>query len=175
MTPSLGSPEPAPPGARLFFERALRPHRSLPPRRFRLLMLALGLVSLALGTGFVVAGAWPVFGFFGLDVALVYAAFRYNYRSARGGETLRLAGDAFAVERIGRGGEYRLWRFQPFWLRVVLEERSDRSNRLFVASHGRSLIIADFLSPAARRELGSGVWGRCNSAGGCPSSPGRPG
>jgi uncharacterized membrane protein len=152
MNPSLGTAPLAAPAGRLFFELVLRPHRSLPRRRFQVLMLVLGLVSLGLGTGFVIAGAWPVFGFFGLDVGLVYVAFRHNYRSARDRETLRLQGDAFTVERIGRG-ERRLWRFQPFWVRVVLEERPDRSNRLLVASHGQSLVIADFLAPAARREL----------------------
>jgi uncharacterized membrane protein len=161
MNPILGSAGPAAPAplGRIFFERVLRPHRSLPPRRFHVLMLVLGLISLALGTGFVVAGAWPVFGFFGLDVGLVYVAFRHNYRSARGRETLRLESDAFTVERIGRGGERRLWRFQPFWLRIVLEEQPDRSNRLLVASHGKSLVIADFLGPAARRELAATIRG----------------
>jgi uncharacterized membrane protein len=157
MNPSSGQAEPAATFGRLFFERVLLPHRSLPPRRFRLLMLILGLCSFAVGTGFVIAGAWPVVGFFGLDVALVYLAFRLNYRSARRRETLRLAEDAFTVERVGIHGERRLWRFQPFWLRVVLEERPDRSNRLFVASHGRSLVIADFLAPAARRELAATI------------------
>jgi uncharacterized membrane protein len=156
MNPNLGR-EPAAPLGRLFFERVLRPHRSLPRRRFHVLMLVLGLVSLALGTGFVVAGAWPVFGFFGLDVALVYIAFRHNYRSAGSRETLRLEQDAFTVERTGHTGEHRLWRFQPFWLRVVLEERPDRSNRLSLASHGKSLVIADFLAPAARRELAATI------------------
>ncbi len=146
-------PGPGYAAAPLFFERVLLPHRSLPPRGFHLLMLILGLVSLAVGIGFVSIGAWPVFGFFGLDVALVYLAFRLNYRSARRSETLRLAGDAFTVERIGVRGERRTWRFQPFWLRVILEERRDESNRLVVASHGRNLVIADFLSPMARREL----------------------
>ena len=51
-------------------------------------MLALGLISLAVGIGFVAIGAWPVFGFFGLDVALVYLAFRLNYRGARRSGTL---------------------------------------------------------------------------------------
>jgi uncharacterized membrane protein len=46
-----------------------------------------------------------------------------------------------------------VWRFQPFWLRVVLEERDADRNRLFVASHGRYLAVGDFLPPAARREL----------------------
>jgi uncharacterized membrane protein len=143
---------PAPLG-RLFFERVLLPHRSLPRRGFHLLMGILGLISLAVGIGFVSIGAWPVIGFFGLDVALVYLAFRLNYRSARQSETLRLAGDVFTVERVSVQGECRRWRFQPFWLRVILEERPDASNRLLVASHGRSLVIGDFVSPIIRREL----------------------
>jgi uncharacterized membrane protein len=141
------------PFGRLFFERVLLPHRSLSFRGFRLLMAILGVISLGVGIGFVSIGAWPVIGFFGLDVALVYLAFRLNYRSARQSETIRLAGDAFTVERIGLRGERRSWRFQPFWLRVILEERPDTSNRLLVASHGRSLVIGDFVSPAVRREL----------------------
>ena len=144
----------APPTALgLFFERVLLPHRSLPPRGFHVLMLILGLSSIAVGIGFVSIGAWPVFGFFGLDVGLVYVAFRLNYRSARRREILRLAGDAFTVERVGVGGKRRIWRFQPYWLRVVLEERVDESNRLYVASHGKRLAIGEFLPPAARREL----------------------
>lgn len=143
---------PAPLG-RVFFERVLLPYRSLPPRGFHVLMLLLALVSLAVGIGFVSIGAWPVCGFFGLDVALLYLAFRLSYRSARQRETLCLAGDEFTVERVGIRGERGFWRFQPFWLRVVVEERGDRSNRLFLASHGRILAIGDFLTIPARREV----------------------
>ncbi len=157
MAPTPGSAAPAAFPARPFFECVLLPHRSLPSRGFHVMMLALGLVSLAVGIGFVSVGAWPVTGFFGLDVALIYFAFRLNYRSARRSETLRLAGDAFTVERISVRGHRRVWRFQPFWLRVVLEERDADRNRLFVASHGRFLAIGDFLAPAARRELAATV------------------
>jgi len=136
-----------------FFERVLQPHRSLPSRNFHLLMGLLGLISLGVGIGFVSIAAWPVVGFFGLDVALVYLAFRLNYRSARQSETIRLAGDAFSVERVSVRGERRLWRFQPFWIRVILEERTAQQNRLLIASHGRSLAIGDFVAPAIRREL----------------------
>ncbi len=143
--------------AELVYERVLLPHRSLPPRGFNLLMLLLGVVSLAVGIAFVMIGAWPIGGFFGLDVAALYVAFRLSYRSARQREILRLAGDDFTVERIDIYGERRLWRFQPFWLRVVLEERPDRSNRLSLASHGRSLVIGDFLGPPVRRELAASL------------------
>ncbi|MGD9616967.1 MAG: DUF2244 domain-containing protein [Alphaproteobacteria bacterium] len=140
-------------GTDVFFERVLLPHRSLPSHGFHILMLLLGLVSLALGIGFVMIGAWPVVGFFGLDVALVYLAFRLSYRSARQREILRLAGEEFTVERVDVYGERRVWRFQPFWLRVILLERPDESNRLLLASHGRTLPIADFLGAPTRREL----------------------
>jgi len=135
------------------FERVLLPHRSLPPRGFNILMLCLGCISIMVGTTFVMLGAWPVCGFFGLDVLLVYIAFRLSYRSARQREILRLASDDFTVERIDIYGDRRTWKFQPFWLRVILEERPDESNRLMLASHGKTLVIADFLGAPMRREL----------------------
>jgi uncharacterized membrane protein len=143
----------AEPAGGLFFERVLLPHRSLPPRGFYVLMLFLGLLSLAVGIGFVAIGAWPIFGFFGLDVAALYLAFRLSYRSARQREVVRLADDDFTVERTDIYGERRQWRFQAYWLRIILEERTGCANRLVVASHGRSLVIGEFLGPPVRREL----------------------
>ena len=157
MAPPPADAPTAAPRRRFFFERVLLPHRSLPRHGFHVMMLVLGLVSLAVGIGFVSIGAWPVTGFFGLDVALVYLAFRLNYRSARRSEILRLAGDAFTVERISVRGDRRVWRFQPYWLRVVLEERDADRNRLFVASHGRFLAIGDYIPAAARRELAATI------------------
>jgi uncharacterized membrane protein len=153
MTPSLDDADTAPPLGRTFFERVLLPYRSLPPRGFHILMLALGLTSLAVGIGFISIGAWPVTGFFGLDVALVYVAFRVSYRSGRQRETIRLVGDTLTVEQVSVRGARRMWRFQPFWLRVTLEERAGKANRLLIASHGRSLVVGDFMTPAARTEL----------------------
>ena len=43
-------------------------------------MVAIGAVSFVAGVVFLLMGAWPVFGFFGLDVLLLYWAFRLNYR-----------------------------------------------------------------------------------------------
>ncbi|MGH7029376.1 MAG: DUF2244 domain-containing protein, partial [Stellaceae bacterium] len=69
------SREPAEPSTAVgypVFERVLLPYRSLQPHGFYLLMLILGLFNLGIGIGFLAIGAWPVFGFCGLDVALVY-------------------------------------------------------------------------------------------------------
>lgn len=140
----------------VFFEAVLHPHRSLPPQGFMLLMLLLGAVSFAAGVSFVLLGAWPIFGYFGLDVLLVYLAFRASYRSARMHEWVRLTEDMLTVERVGQRGERRRWQFQPFWLRVVLEEQ-DESNRLVLSSHGRELVVGGFLAPAERRNLAAAL------------------
>jgi uncharacterized membrane protein len=137
----------------VFFERVLMPYRSLPPRGFNILMLVLAGISIGVGTLFVSLGAWPVCGFFGLDVGLIYLAFRLSYRSARQRETLRLANDELTLERVGIRGDRRLWRFQPVWVRVIFEERPDESNRLALASHGQNLPIGTFLPPPVRREV----------------------
>ena len=105
---------------------------------------------------FVLLGAWPIVGYFGLDVLLVYIAFRASYRSARMHEWVRLTEDTLTVERVGRRGERRRWQFQPFWLRVVLEER-DETNRLVLTSHGRELVVGGFLAPAERRNLAAAL------------------
>jgi uncharacterized membrane protein len=141
----------AEPGTTVFYDAVLSPHRSLPPRGFAVLMLGLAAVSFCVSLAFVLHGAWPVTPFFGLDVLLVYWAFRINYRHARLREELRLTEDSLTVERISVRGERRRWQFQPFWLRITLEEKDEHTNRLVLASHGRSLVVGSFLGPAERR------------------------
>lgn len=142
----------------VFLDAVLAPHRSLPPAGFLAVMAVFGGFSFVAGILFVLHGAWPVTGFFGLDVGLVYLAFRINYRSARRQERIRLVaglpeGDALTVERLGVRGERWAWRFQPYWLRVILEEADDDSNRLIIASHGRSLILGSFLGAGEKRSV----------------------
>jgi uncharacterized membrane protein len=143
--PSLATPP------HVHYDAVLSPHRSLPPRGFAALMLFLAGVSFAVGLAFVLHGAWPVTPFFGLDVLLVYLAFRMSYRQGRLREELRLTEESLTVDRIDPRGKRRHWRFEPFWLRVVLEEQDEHSNRLVLTSHGRSLVVGSFLGPAERR------------------------
>jgi uncharacterized membrane protein len=141
----------------VLYKAELAPHCSLPPRGFAVLMLLMAGVSAGVGVVFVLHGAWPVTPFFGLDLLLVYGAFRMSYRQARRREALKLTDESLTVERIDPYGARRHWRFQPFWLRVVLEERDEDTNRLVLASHGRSLVVGSFLGPAERRAVARGL------------------
>ena len=142
----------------VFLEAVLYPYRSLSRRGFVTLMAALGGASLAAGVTCITVGAWPIFGFFGLDVALVYVAFRASYRSARQHEHLRLTERSLTVERVSARGARRRWRFEPYWIRVIFEER-DETNSLTLASHGRTLAVGQFLAPGARRDLAAQLQG----------------
>jgi len=135
------------------FDAILQPNTSLEPKGFMLLMVAIASVSFVAGMVFMVAGAWPVMGFFGLDVALIYLAFKANYRWARMYETVRLTSDSLLVERISPSGKVQRWRFQPYWLKVQIDVPAKHDSQLVLSSHGKRLKIGAFLTPDERVEL----------------------
>ena len=88
------SPPPDDPISRLetpLFEATLHPHRSLSRNGLAWVMGFVGLVGLAVSIPFLILGAWPIAGFMGLDVALIYAAFRYHNATARSYEQIVLS------------------------------------------------------------------------------------
>lgn len=131
----------------------LSPARSLSPAGFRWLMAVMGGLSLAIGLLFLAKGAWPVFGFFGLDVALLYGAFKINDRAGRVRERVRLDETALEVVRRQPSGRAQRWSFNPYWVRVVLDAAPARPTVLALASHGRRLEIGSFLPPAEKKEI----------------------
>lgn len=143
----------------LLFGAVLHPHRSLTQPGFIVLMAAIALVSFGVGAAFVAMGAWPVTGFFSLDVLLIYLAFRVNYRRARMFETVSLTPEALTVERVNHRGRRQTWRFQPYWLRVTMDDPPQHDSRLTLTSHGRSLVIGAFLSPEERLDLAKALRG----------------
>lgn len=132
------------------FEATLEPHRSLSPRGFLILMTTVATVSFVAGMAFVMIGAWPVFGFIGLDAVLIYVAFKVNFHSAKIRESVKLTEDLFVVERRRSNGQVSSWRFQPYWLRVTMD---DGNSRLVLSSHGKSVIIGEFLTPSERLDF----------------------
>ena len=111
-------------------------------------MLGIGGVSFVAGVMFLLIGAWPVFGFLGLDVLLIYWAFRINYRAARAYEEVTVTTSELTVRKVSHRGSVREWTLNPLWVRlerVVHEEFG--IERLFLVSHGRRLSIAAFLGP----------------------------
>ncbi len=137
----------------LAFDAVLTPHRSLSPLGFYAVMAVAAGASLVVSIAFFLIGAWPVVGFFGLDVALLYIAFRLSYRSGRLTEMLQLTSDVLTVRRISPAGRQSEWRFQPYWLRVEIDDPPRHDSQLVLASHGRRLTVGAFLTAPERFEV----------------------
>lgn len=134
------------------FRAVLVPHRSLSPRGFVIFMSVLCAISFAAGMVFVALGAWPVLGFFGLDVLLVYGAFKLNYRAARATETVEVTRDDLTITRVGPTGRRRsVTRLSSTWARLQEEEAPDGTVALSLASHGRRYAVARDLGSDERR------------------------
>jgi uncharacterized membrane protein len=130
------------------FSAVITPHRSLSPKGFLIFMLCLGGLSFISGVSFVLMGAWPVCGFFGLDVLLVYIAFRANYRTGRAYEEVSVTAGELTVRKVDHRGGVHEFTLNPLWVRlerIVHEEFG--IERLFLVSRGRRLPIAGFLGP----------------------------
>lgn len=133
----------------------LYPHRSLSKRAFMLLMGCIALVSFVAGVAFLLVGAWPVFGFFGLDVLLIWWAFRHNFKDGEHLESITIDQTDLIVERHRPGKPKAIETFVRQWTRVELEVDEDREliGKLFLVSKGLKTEIGSFLSPDDRQTL----------------------
>ena len=131
----------------------LSPYRSLSRTGFLILMGAIGSVSFVTGIVFMLMGAWPVFGFFGLDVALIWFAFNRNYRSGRLLETIEIDDGKLTLTRIDARGERRAMEMTAAWVDVRLRKAVDGRTSIAFASHGIEHSFGAFLTDDERVEL----------------------
>jgi len=140
------------------FSATITPHRSLGRAGFVVLMLVIGLVSFVAGMVFLIAGAWPVFGFFGLDVVLIYWAFRVNYRAARAYEEVIVTASELRVRKVSDRGQVAEWTLNPLWTRLDKQTHAEFGiEKLFLLSRGQKLPVASFLGPAEKEDFAAAL------------------
>lgn len=137
------------------FSALLRPHRSLSSHRLVSIIGLVALCGLLAALPFVIIGYWPVAGFYGLDIALLYWAFRQNMRDARAYEEIKLSALDLCVRKVDARGREVIWNFTPLWTRLEHDRGSDQEIRhLCLISRGVRLTIGDYLSPEDREDFG---------------------
>jgi uncharacterized membrane protein len=137
----------------------LTPHRSLTRQGFIILMSFIAGFNFIIGMVFYVIGAWPVLGFMGLDVALIWWAFRANFAAARRAERIEVTDQELILERLAPGRPPEESRFVRGWVWVELEEDKEREliGRLFLKSRHERTEIASFLGPDERKSLATAL------------------
>ncbi len=155
--PADPSAPPLEAGDTLYFDAEIRPNRSLANPGFYALMAAVAIVSFSAGIAFAMIGAWPVLGFFGLDVLLVWLAFKLSYRDGRKREIIQITADEIRVARRTPFGHQTAYRLPAAWTRVEISGAGEPDVQARLTASGKSLIIGAMLSPKERESLAAAV------------------
>jgi uncharacterized membrane protein len=138
--PQMAQPE--------LFSALLTPHRSLNSTGFLALMAFLSAVSFAAGLAFLLMGAWPVLGFFGLDVLAIYWAFRINFRHAKATEEIWVTPSELRVRRVSHRGRVVEFVLNPLWVQLDQKTHAEFGiEKLYLVSKGHRASIGSFLGP----------------------------
>jgi len=147
------------------FSALLTPHRSLNRTGFIVLMSFVTVISFVAGAVFWWLGAWPIFGFFGLDVLVIYWAFKANFRAARASEEITVTPSELRVRRISHRGHVAEWVLNPLWVRFEQTSHEEFGiERLELVSRGRRVSIGSFLGPDEKASLSKALTAALNAA-----------
>lgn len=136
------------------FRALLTPHRSMGRKGFAIVMSIFAVTWLGTCAFFMSLGAWPVFGFFGLDLLLLYIAFKMNYRAARAREEVSVSRVLLEIRKVEPSGKTQSFSFNPFWakFRVARHEEIGITD-MAVEGEGRRVTIGSFLNPDDRESF----------------------
>jgi len=137
----------------IYLDEALRPNASLSRRASLIVMSVVGLFSFAGGVLYLTVGAWPVFGFFGLDMLAIWLAFRFSFRAQEQVTYVRVDSDCLRLWHKQRGKEDKTADLPTAFVRVELETPITPHTHLHIAYGDRAFVIGRFLAPKDRAKL----------------------
>ena len=101
----------------------------------------------------------------GLDVALLYWAFKLNYAQAAAYEEVTVTAAELKLRKVSHRGQVREWTLNPLWTKLDREAHEDFGLlRLFLVSRGKRLSIANDLSPPERESFAAALSAAINEA-----------
>ncbi|MCG6871381.1 MAG: DUF2244 domain-containing protein [Gammaproteobacteria bacterium] len=147
------------------FRAIVRPNCSLSAPATWLFVAAVFLTCMAIGIGFLAAGAWLVLPFAGLEVTALALAFWWLRRRSGDFEEVRVHGGRLSVLQRRFGREER-FESPAAWARVRLHagRSSWQPVRLWLRCHGREMELGIDLTDGARRCLADELTARVGSA-----------
>ena len=132
----------------------VRPNQSLSWRATACVYVSLLLVSGSIAGGMALLGYWPVLPFAGLEMLFLGIVLYVVARQGQQREVISVTPDNILVEK-GRFYPEQQWKFLRVWSTVILERCPKRwyPSRLLIRSHGRGVVIGEFLNEEERQRL----------------------
>jgi uncharacterized membrane protein len=134
--------------AKPLFAATLTPHRSLSKRGARVVIALVAVLATIPAIVFFSLGAWPIIGFMGLDVLLVWWALAASMKSGKQYEVVTLWPDQLEVRQVTGKGKEQLTRFNPFFVKLVIDrDYNERTTALHLRTRDSDMVIGAFLNP----------------------------
>lgn len=136
--------------AQIYLDAVLEPPRSLSPRGFNRVMLALGAVSLLASLAFIVTGAYPVAGFMGLEILVLWLVFRASFRAQAARTYVRVTADSVLLRKVDGRGHERRASLSSYFARVELDRTANGPHALRLKASDRAYALGEHLTPRER-------------------------
>ena len=150
---------------RAIFDARLEAHRSLRPLGYRVLMAIFFVMLIVHGLFWWRAGAWPVFGFMGLDFVGIAVAFHFSRRSGLAAEEVRVSRTELLVRKIVPSGRAYDYRFNPAWTQLKVDRHEELGiTSIAVRSRGWAMPVGMILNPEDRESFVRAFGGALASA-----------
>lgn len=120
------------------FKITVMPNNSLSVKNTIRLVMGLAIMSMLVGVGFALAGAWMVLPFAGLEIVAIAYAFYIIHLHSADFESITILDDDVIVEKNGYKTS-SIAKFQRYWARVSVRKQSNGKEALFIGSHGKEV------------------------------------
>ena len=122
----------------------------------RVLMAVICGICLSIGVVFAALGVWPVLGFMGLDVALIYWAFHSNFRDANRCEDVEISRQHILLRKKSSKGKLTEYLLPQFGTRFMVDRHSEIGiTDMRLENRDRRVSFGYFLNPQDRESFAS--------------------
>lgn len=128
-------------------------NQSLTTRGLYILMFFITIPASYIGISFYVLGAWPVLGFMGFEILLIYIAFKILFYKNKFYEHIILDSEKLNILFKKKNKIIKKIELEPTWVQVKIEKIYENEDTLIVSSHGKKIILANYLIPEERLKL----------------------
>ena len=128
-------------------------NQSLTTRGLYILMFFITIPASYIGISFYVLGAWPVLGFMGFEILLIYIAFKILFYKNKFYEHIILDNEKLNILFKKKHKIIKKIELEPTWVQVKIEKIYENEDTLILSSHGKKIILANYLIPEERLKL----------------------
>ena len=134
----------------VYLDAVLEPPRSLTTRGLNRVMLILGSFSAVFSLGFLLVGAWPVVGFLGAEILVLWLVFQWSFRAQTARTYVRVTADEVDVRKVDGWGRERRASMASHFARVEFDRTATGPNALRLATSRTAYPLGEFLTPRER-------------------------